>query len=81
MARGGATLQRIDRLLAAWQYVLFVPSPAKPAEITAYFGLTRSRNAGLDDLLRQSNLTLFTAAQCCRSLGVRWRSCSQLSWQ
>ena len=31
--------------LRGWQYVLFVPSPAKPAEITAYFGLARSTNA------------------------------------
>ena len=37
--------------LRGWQYVLFVPSPALPAEITAYFGRARSSNAGLDDVL------------------------------
>src|SRR5678816_3350881 len=37
--------------LRGWQYVLFVPSPAIPAEMTAYFGLARSRNAADDEVL------------------------------
>jgi hypothetical protein len=34
-----------------WQYVLFVPSPAFPVEITAYFGFARSSSAALDEVL------------------------------
>jgi hypothetical protein len=34
-----------------WQYVRFVPSPAKPAEMTAYRGCAWSSSASVDDVL------------------------------
>ena len=43
--------QRVHRLLARVTVRAVVPSPAVPAEMTAYFGFTRSRNAADDEVL------------------------------
>src|ERR1700734_4297820 len=42
--------RRLTTMARGWQYSRFIPSPAFPAETTAYRGLALERNAGEVDV-------------------------------